>query len=245
MPKIEILSASKHADLKLDNRLANYFDEIGPVAIATAQELPQLALDYPIFITKHPHTGQFELSALLGLNAKENLFVQDGAWRAAYIPLDLQRQPFQACVVSDSGASTIDDIKPGDELKLGVDIENSRLSTNVGEALFQPDGKPSAYVESVFGILNTLLQGFKTTKAFLERLSALELIVPATLDVQLKGQEKTSFDGLYSIDPDQLSKLAEAQVLDFHRKGYFQAIYALIHSQGHLPKLIEWKAARN
>jgi len=39
-------------------------------------------------------TGRFEPSALLGFQPQENLFFVDGRWDAAYVPLQIQRQPF-------------------------------------------------------------------------------------------------------------------------------------------------------
>src|ERR1700733_9641508 len=58
------------------------------------REFPRLLAHYPIFFTKNLETGRFEPAALLGFQTQENLFFVDGRWDAAYVPLQIQRQPF-------------------------------------------------------------------------------------------------------------------------------------------------------
>lgn len=243
MSKIEILNPQTHEELKLDINVGTEFDDVRPMVDVVAEELPQLVLDCPVFITKHPETGQFELKAILGFSEKENLFIQDGKWVGSYIPMDIRRLPFQACFVSkEEGAEfDFDDVTSSDHLKLGLNVESNRLSTEQGEPLFDKEGEPSEYVKTVSGILSNMLSGMQKTRAFLAELAKHDLISPTKLDVTF-GEQKMSFDGLYSIVPEKLSKLESGVLVDFHRKGYLQVCHAIIHSQGHIGKLIQWKS---
>ncbi len=243
MSKIEILNPQVHGELKLDINVGSEFDDVRPMVDVIAEELPQLALDCPVFMTKHPETGQFELKAILGFSEKENLFIQDGKWFGSYIPMDIRRLPFQACVLSkeeNNAAVDLEDVTASDQLKLGINVQSNRLSSDKGEPLFDESGEPSQYIKSVSGILSNMLGGMQKTKKFLAELAKHELISPAKLDVTL-GDETISFDGLYSIIPEKLSQLESDVVVDFHRKGYLQVCHAILHSQGHMSKLIQWK----
>ena len=64
------------------------------VVPAIPREFPRLLAQYPIFFTKSAESGRFEPAALLGFAGGENLFLSEGSWDAAYVPLQIQRQPF-------------------------------------------------------------------------------------------------------------------------------------------------------
>lgn len=244
MSKVEILNPKDHGHLKLDIGFSEGFDDVGPAAPVVADELPQVALDIPVFITKSPSTGEFELRALFGLSQNENLFIHEGRWRGSYIPLDVRRQPFQACFVGQAGTVSLGDLGPDDTLKIGLDVESARLVGDSGQALFKEDGTLDEYVESVSQILGALIKGAKSTSVFLKRLSELGLIAPANLEIAMPGQEKFSMSGLYGAPLERLANLDDDVVLEFHKNGYLQAIYSIAQSQGHLNKLLQWKSER-
>lgn len=243
MAKVEFLNPQHHADLTLDINLGAHFNDVCPMVNVTAEELPQLGLDCPVFVTKNPSTGEFELSAILGFAENENLFIEGEQWRGSYIPLDIRRQPFQACALSEGQPKQLSELGPEDELKLGLNVESNRLGKEQGQLLFDGNDEITDYVKSVSQMLGALLSGLRSTKVFLERLAQLELLSVAKLDIEL-GERKASFGGLYSIKPEALAELSDEDVLDFHNKGYFQACYAMMNSHGHLSKLIQWKSER-
>ena len=49
-------------------------------------EFADVQREYPIFFRKDPSTGEFTSFALLGFSKDENLFLEDGHWKAAYVP---------------------------------------------------------------------------------------------------------------------------------------------------------------
>lgn len=237
MSKVEILSSEQHSSLKVERAIDAKFGDIGAVAMVYADELPKLSLDFPVFITKNPNTGQFELSALMGFSPTENLFFDnDGNWRAAYVPLDIRRQPFQAILLESDPSKD----RAESQVKVGVNVESKRL-TNAGEALFNQDGTGTKYLESVSNILGALMEGSRLTQEFLKVLSDKALIEPAKLSIQAADKKEVSFDGLYNINEEKLRTLSDDDVLSFQSLGYLQACYAMIHSLGHMEKLFEWK----
>jgi hypothetical protein len=242
MAKVEILNAERHAGLKIDTGHGLQFDDVSPMVSVLADELPQLVRDYPVFITKNPNTGEFELSALMGFSLNENLFINGSEWTASYIPLDVRRQPFQACLIGDGGSSSIDELDDSADIKVGINVQSNRVGRDDGELLFNSDGSATKLVENISNVLAVFLSGSKATKLFLKYLSDYKLIAPVKLDAEFGDQKKIAFDGLFTVNHDGLSQLSDAQVLAFHRNGYFQACYSLLNSHGHLQKLIDWKS---
>lgn len=234
MSKVEILSADQHSDLTIETGFESKFDDIRATATVIAQELPKLSLDYPVFITKNPSTGEFELSAVMGFSADENLFVQGDKWRASYVPMDVRRQPFQALILED------DNEKGSEQVKVGINVESNRVSSS-GKALFNSDGSSTDFLNHVSEMLGALLSGAQPTKSFLQALADADLIEPVKLDVTFTGSKKVSFEGLYTVHSDKLSDLDDDRVLQFHKSGYLQACHAMIHSIGHIEKLIKWR----
>jgi hypothetical protein len=89
-----VLNSQIHRDVRIAaTRPTRENAEVNAMSVIP-REFPRLLAHYPIFFTKNMETGRFEPSALLGFQPQENLFFVDGRWDAAYVPLQIQRQPF-------------------------------------------------------------------------------------------------------------------------------------------------------
>ncbi len=100
------------------------------------REFPRLLAHYPIFFTKNMETGRFEPCALLGFQPQENLFFVNGRWDAAYVPLQIQRQPFSLIT---RRAEDPKENRP----RLDVAIDMSRpFNRRRVKRLFLDDGNP-------------------------------------------------------------------------------------------------------
>lgn len=241
MAKVEILTFKAHGSLKLKTEFDESYDDVGALVRVIAEELPQLSVECPVFITKNSHSGQFELSALLGFKAKENLLIQNKKWQGSYVPLDIRRQPFQACAVGTENLFSVNDVNNLSDLRLGINAGSNRLSEHEGVSLFNVDGSLSDYVKNIFKLLEVLIKGTKLTSAFLERLSELNLIVPAQIAFENENNDSVNLEGLYGISSQGLSNLNDDLILDFYKKGYIQACHAIMHSIGNLEKLRKLK----
>ncbi len=89
-----LLNNIDHKDLRVITRFGREFgDEIGMVT-AFPTEFGELQREYPIFFRKEPGSGRWQAVALLGFELKENLYLRDGRWDAAYLPGAVARGPF-------------------------------------------------------------------------------------------------------------------------------------------------------
>ena len=177
---------------------------------------------------------------MLGFERGENLYLDGNDWDAAYIPVYVRRQPFSLAY------SKVKDGKPDPEsLVISVDMDSKRIQKEVGEKLFNDDGTHSPFLNSVNDLLAEFGPAVASTKAFIAALKELDLIEPAQLDVQLGSGGKRSFDGLYTLNEEKLSKLEGDKLADMYKRGYLQGAWMLLVSMGNVRKLIVRRAARD
>jgi len=195
-----------------------------PVIIS---EFPLLAVHCPILLSKDAETGAFYCGAMLGFDAGENLFLDEGNRYDAYRPLNLQRGPFYTA---------------GDDL--AIDLDSSRIDAAAGELLFGDAGDPTPYLQSIMALMRELRPGLERTKIFIETLMKLKLVVSLNLNVGFDDGTKRDVTGLYTIDKDVLRGLPDATVLDLFRRGYLHLIYLLIASVNQVAVLAQKKNQR-
>ena len=94
MTKLVAIDNKNHRNLKVDASKAELHGAQVHLIPAVLPEFTNLAAQYPLVLTKNGDTGQFVCVAMLGFEANENLFWQDGQWQGIYLPLQIQRQPF-------------------------------------------------------------------------------------------------------------------------------------------------------
>jgi hypothetical protein len=174
--------------------------------------------------------------AILGLRDGENLMVRaDGQWDARYVPAFLRRYPFAYAADNDG------------RLNLLVDAGWEGLNDKEGELLVQPDGEPSEFLKQVMQYLDRFEQESARTRAFCERLVALDLLTTRQLDGTLPpaaGGQTVSVVGFSVVDEEKLRALPDAVVLELHRNGMLGLIQAHLLSLGNAPQLLERLAPR-
>ena len=86
MARYELLNNVAHKDLRVLTRFGPEFgDDVGLVS-AFPTEFAELQREYPIFFRRDPGEGGWQAVALLGFDARENLFLQGQHWNASYLP---------------------------------------------------------------------------------------------------------------------------------------------------------------
>jgi hypothetical protein len=222
--KIVLLDSQAHRKLRVHaSPAARYGDNQRFVAVVV-NEFPLLALHYPVLFSKDADTGQFYCGAMLGFDAGENLFLEEHRALTAYRPLNLQRGPFLT-----SGSD------------LAIDLEHSRVAPTGDQELFTEFGEPSAYLQSIMGLMRDLRPGLERTRIFIQTLLSLKLIEPMTISARFDDGAKREFSGLYTVNRDQLRDLADASALDLFRRGYLQLIYLMLASLNHVSSLAQRK----
>lgn len=236
-----ILDRDKHRNTRiLTARGAEFGENIHCVPVI-ADELRHLILEYPVCLIKNHDTGQFGLYALLGLEAGENLFLDDTVWSANYVPAHLKRQPFMVAINGDE-----DSHPTPNNTVITIDTDNTRVKEggSDGEPLFVKNGEPSEYLKGITDLLSSLVPGIVKTESFIKELADHDLIESIQLNISLIDGEEKKFDGLYIINEDNLQELSGDKLQEFYSKGYIQACYLLMASMGHVQKLITLKRKR-
>jgi hypothetical protein len=224
--RIATLNNEAHRSLRVDGRPSAAYGDNQRFAQVIVGEFAHLLVHYPILFSKDGATGRLYCGALLGYDEGENLFLEE--WRGGrwYRPLMLQRAPFLSY-----------------GRHLAIDLDHPRVGVEAGEPLFTDDGRPTPYLQSVRHAIEYLHSGMRATEAFIARLLELRLIEPIDLEVEFDDGSRRSAVGLYTIDVGALGTLADATVVELHRRGYLRLIDFMIASLKQLPVLTSRKNA--
>jgi len=207
--------------------------EVNAVSVIP-REFPRLLAHYPIFYTKNTETGRFELSALLGFQAQENLFFVEGRWDAAYVPLQIQRLPF-SLIARRSNES---EGKP--TLDVALDLSQT-VQSHEGERLFLDDGQPTKFLQNITSMLSALVSGTTEAYAFTGRLAELNLIEPVQIDIEFVNGSETKLQGLYWIAAAALKALPATQLAELRDREFLEWMYFQMASIAHVSALVARK----
>jgi hypothetical protein len=231
------LNSQTHRQLRFEAARANRESDNVNIVSVIPREFPRLLAHYPLFFTKSADSGQFEPAALLGFARGENLFVVDGIWDVAYVPLQIQRQPF-ALIPRASLAGT-----PA-SLDLAVDLSNPQVQAQNGERLFQDDGQPSKFLQNISSMLSALVSGSREAYAFTGKLAQLSLLETVRLDIEFVNGTDTKLEGLYWIAAAALKSLTATQLAELRDSGYLEWMYFQMGSLAHMASLVARKNRR-
>ncbi len=197
-------------------------------------EFAAAARDLPIVFVRS-EDDRFNAAALVGLRDDENLMVDaDGQWQPqTYVPAFARRYPFILATI------------PGTErLSVCIDEAWPGFTRDAGEALFEPDGSDSPYLQRVLGFLQTFHAEGLRTAAFANRLGELDLLVPKAFAIRAEGQAVKTLQGLWVVDVERLQALGDAQVLELFRSGFLRWLEIHLLSLARLPSLVARLGAR-
>jgi hypothetical protein len=229
MPNLANLDRAAHRNLRVqEERAFGACKEITMCAVVLT-EIPRLVIEYPMAFTKHGESGQYVCVALFGVDPDRNLYWQDERWSSAVVPLNVGRQPLFVGVADNPAAGA-----GAKGLVTCIDLENPGVQTSAGEPLFDANGGETPYLRHKIALLAELIDGEQKTRAFADRLAALDLLQSIQLELKSPGQPPRKISGLYSIDEKKLRSLDAATLAELHSAGYLHAMYAMLSSLGHL-----------
>jgi hypothetical protein len=209
---IAVLDSQTHRTLRVQPEAAARYGDNQRFVPLVVNEFSLAVVHYPILLSKDADTGAFYCGAMLGFDAGENLFLDDKG-HDAYRPLNLQRGPFYT-----AGAD------------LAVDLDNPRIDAPSGQLLFEDNGEPTPYLQSIIALMRELRPGLERTKIFVETLLNLKLVTPVAIDVAFDDGTRRDVTGLYTIDQEVLRALPDDAVVGLFRRGYLHLIYLMIAS---------------
>ncbi|HEV7357890.1 MAG TPA: SapC family protein [Steroidobacteraceae bacterium] len=227
MTNIVVLNSVTHRDMRVQAEAAAKFGDNQRFVQVVVGEFPLLVTHYPILFSKDTETGAFLCGAMLGIDEGENLFLKEGKGHEAYRPLNLQRVPFFVA---------------GDDL--AIDLDHPRVAVHAGQSLFNDQGVPTPYLDSIKAAFQQLKPGVEMTKRFIETLLKLNLLEPVDIVLGFDDGTKRNLADLYTVNQDVLRKLPDAAVIELFRRGYLQLIYLLIASLKQIPVLAQKKNDR-
>jgi hypothetical protein len=235
MTKNVLLNNVDHKDLRvITRRSAAYGDDV-MFAVTFPAEFRNLQAHYPIVFLKAPDTGQFQPVALFGFKDRENLFLSEAGWDAAYLPLTVVRQPFLIGVQRPEPGSV------DRQMVIHVDLDSPRISSTEGEKVFLEHGGITPFLDRINSVLHTIHGGIEGTPAFIQALLELDLLESFVLDVELNDGSQHRLAGFYTINEERLNELGGDALEKLNRNGHLLAIYMAIASLSNLRALIDRK----
>ncbi len=233
MPQLIAIDNQKHLNLKIDASKAELHGSNLHLVPAVVSEFINMAVQYPLVITKHADTGEFVFAAMLGFEAGENLFWRDEQWQGLYLPLQIRRQPF---FVSSSNKDA-----NGDDYAVCFDSNSPAISQEGAQSLYDETGEESQYFQQAKSYLAQLLRGESENKYLLNLLEKMKLLQVMKMEVTFGNQQTTTLNGLYTIDQEKLANLPTENISQLHGSELLQPIYTLITSLGQMHNLIDLK----
>ncbi len=223
-----LLNNVDHKDLRIITmRGAKYGDNV-MTALSFPDEFRNLQAHYPIVFFKSEDGTGFHSAALLGFQEGENLFLGEGGWDAAYVPLTVTRQPF-----------LIGNVKG--EMLLHVNMDSPRVSRTEGEPVFLEFGGTTEFLEQMSSTLRAIHDGLEQVPAFSAALQEFNLLESFVFDVELPDGTQHRLAGCYTINEERLHALDGQALEQLSRAGFLQPIYMVIASLSNLRALAERK----
>jgi hypothetical protein len=228
------LNSDVHLKTRLGTLAGNYSfsKETNSIPLA-AVEFFDTAREYPIAFTGKEGGALFPI-ALLGVRQNENIFVSaEGKWEGRYVPAFVRRYPFVLAEKQDA-----------DDFNVYLDESYSGFGAAEGERLFTDAGEHTPLLKQALEFLSTYQGEIKRTRLFVERLQALDLLIPRVLEVVRPNEKALVLQGFSVVDKQRLTALGDADLLGLARTGYLAWIHAHLMSLGNVPALGERLDAR-
>lgn len=169
--------------------------------------------------------------ALVGLQEGRNLYVgDDGQWEAGqYVPAFVRRYPFMLARLSPTS----------EELSLCFDDSAGQLAADEGERLFNGT-EPTETTKNVLAFCEQFEQAVFRTRAFMEELAKLDLLMDGEVTIQRPGlTEPAVYRGFRMIAEDRLQALRGDQARKLVQSGMLGLGYAHLFSLSLISGLFE------
>lgn len=237
MPNYELLNNVDHKNIRVLTKRSPALGDNVHFVMTFPLEFRRVQSCYPIFFQKDANTGKFFPLALLGFEAGENLFLEEGKWDADYIPLMIRRHPFVIGYQQDDSAPE------GKSMVVSIDMESPRVSQTDGEPLFLEHGGNSDFLASMTALLEDIHIGHQINAEFVEALVEFDLIETVSMEIELNDGSKRQLLGLYTINEERLEQLDGEALAKLHNRKFLFHIYMVLASLSSFRTLIDKKNA--
>ena len=192
--------------------------------------------DYPIVFSSGDEGRSFAPVAVLGLQAQENLFVQNNAWSAGvYLPAYVRRYPFCMARV------TLDNVEQAERL---ICVEKDYIAESGGEPMFDARQAPLPRWKEIEKLLEEYEADLERTKEMCGILADYGLLEPFTMQATLNVGGSMHLTGMFRIDEKKIEFLNASQQKNLIKKGVLSKIYIHLLSLDNFGRLLDRKAGR-
>jgi putative transposase len=222
----EVLSAERHASLRLSRRRGYGFArDQKAVRVALSEAIPA-AGDMPLVFTGGDEPG---LVAVTSLGAAPNLFINaEGRWLGRYVPAYLRRYPLGAAAGQEANQRVV-----------VLDPEAEELHESDGEPLFDENGNRSRLLEERIQLLQAIQQEEERDRSVVAEIVAAGVLSPQEVSVGEGENQQTLAQGFQVVDREKLNALEDTKLADWARRGVMGVLEAHLHSLRHLEPLAQ------
>ena len=201
----------------------------------SCSEFPPASRDYPLAFISGDQGKTFMPMAVLGFEARQNLFVQpDGLWDAAtYLPAYVRRYPFCMTRITVNG-----EVRP----ERVTCVEKQALDDH-GAALFDKKGNPAPEWQALEKLLFEYEADMSRTEEMCRLLAEYRLLEPFVMQAVPNQGQPLQMTGLFRIAENGLGALEAAQLKELAQKNFLGCLYAHLFSLANFERLLGRRAA--
>ncbi|SET42529.1 SapC family protein [Thalassotalea agarivorans] len=229
MTNIVPLKKEQLANIKVASKRTLAHAENQHLLPIQAREFNQACTSYPIIIVKDPESDRFRTVVMLGLEGGENLYYEEEKWNAIYVPQSISMVPFALGL----------DPEKEKTLTACIDLDSPWVGEDKDMELFDAEGNETELTKGVRESLGRLYEDEVTTEKFIAELEENGLLMELELQINLANGENKKLVGLHGIDEQKLQELPDEKIVDFHKRGLFIPIHAMLASSGQINRLAQ------
>lgn len=222
----QVITLEQHANAKLRPNITMAFARSTNSVPLTAADIAEASNYYPIAFTQ---ADPIIPVAIVGLEQTNYFIDKAGKWlEGCYVPAYVRKYPFVFMEMPDS-----------DQLTLCID-ESALTFDGAAEGVKLYDGKePSAFTKSALEFCGAHQEQHKFTAAFCDMLKEKNMLVPQRSDVELASGRMIQLGGFQLIDLEKFNALSDADIVDWHKRGFLPLVYHIIQSHSNWRNLLE------
>jgi hypothetical protein len=227
MANVVPVRKAQHQNLKVSTKRTLDHMKGQHIAPVTAREFAQAATSYPIVLIKDQN--RYRSVVMLGIEAGENLYYSKDNWQAVYIPQSISMIPFSLGIDPDKEKT----------LTSCIDLDSEFVGEDKENALFDAEGNDSEFYKVAQESLGRTYDNEIMNEKFIKELEANDLLQELELHVSFASGESKRLVGLFGLDEKALQALSDDKVLDFHKRGLFVPIHAMLGSIAQVNRLAQ------
>ena len=123
-------------------------------------------------------------------------------------------------------------------------MDHPRVSRSEGEALFQPLGARTPFLDDITDLMEDIYEGYQHNKLFMAALQENELLESVTLDITLDDGSQNQLLGFQTIDEDKVRQLSAEVLGQFNQHQILMPLFMVLASTMNIRSLIDRKNAK-